>query len=123
MSRIVVPFIVLAFLFLAGCGGPPDKECINDRVCGKNRAESSWGIDAAWRCEVLIEAHARYTHRWTDGFFEEKFPTKDWLHGAKEVRLSGRSVEFQNGFGAWSRMSYTCTYDPISELVTDVTVR
>ena len=38
------------------------------------------------------------------------------------LKFTGNKVEFQNGFGAWQRMSYECTYDPVDEVVIDVRV-
>ena len=38
------------------------------------------------------------------------------------VFVIGDQVQFQNGFGAWQRMCYNCTYDPLNERVKSVDV-
>lgn len=64
----------------------------------------------------MIEAKARYTARWTDGFLENKFSRVSRAY-EEEGRLvfHGNKVEFMNGVGGWQQMSYRCVYDPIAE--------
>ena len=38
------------------------------------------------------------------------------------VILTGDSVEFQNGFGAWQTHTYSCVYDVLSKQVVNVVV-
>lgn len=38
------------------------------------------------------------------------------------LRVAGEAVFFQNGFGAWARMSYTCDYSRLMGQVVAVNV-
>lgn len=61
--------------------------------------------------------------RWTTGFLERKFDRVAVMPPAHtKLAFVGDKAEFQNGFGAWQRVRYTCIYDPLSESVTSVTV-
>lgn len=61
------------------------------------------------RCADGIERLAKFHARWVDGAFESKFSRFRWRNeAAGEVTLIGDKVEFQNGFGAYARMTYEC---------------
>ena len=48
-----------------------------------------------------------------DGIFEPKFGRFRWLNQAEGTLTKvGDRVEFQNGFGAYSRVIYECDFDP-----------
>lgn len=98
-----------------------DMACLRDIDCLANK--TSWQSAGGLACESLVEDQALYSARWTDGLAESKF-SKVALQAPtyKSFRLLGDKVEFQNGFGAWQRMRYTCEYDPINELALTVQV-
>ena len=86
--------------------------CRNDLQC--------WGdenhLEATFACQPLVEASARYTYEWTDGFLGSKFERFRWDdRQAGTVLYGGDSVRFQNAFGAWQNMTYWCKYDPATD--------
>ncbi len=56
-------------------------------------------------CAEAIELRARYGFEW------ERPKFNNVRRDGREIILSGRNIRMQNGFGAYSRMYYTCTYD------------
>ena len=96
-------------------------KCLQDIDCVAENL--TWGSEADVYCSDHIEDYARYSHEWTDGFGEKKFNRviimpPDYL----TVKFVGDKVRFQNGFGAWQRMRYTCVYDPLNNSVVEVEV-
>jgi predicted nucleic acid-binding Zn-ribbon protein len=80
--------------------GPEQKECYSQRHL----------MDAQRACRPEIEKLARYQAEWTyrlDGMFESYSVRTDG-----SILFIGNEVKFQNGFGAWSKQSYRCVYDP-----------
>ena len=83
--------------------------CLHDLKC--------WGdkhyLAATLLCKPLIERQARYAHRWTDGWLEAKFNRFMWK-GKRNGVIAYRTqkIEFQNGFGAWVKLSSWCSYNP-----------
>ena len=75
------------------------------------------------RCPSHIESLAKYDYDWTDGL-GYKFERSADL-GSGVVRYTGNNVKFQNGFGAWLIMDYSCDLDVNSMTVVayDVTGR
>jgi hypothetical protein len=70
-------------------------------------------------CSRLIERHAKYQFRW-DGM---RFSRYGWGNTDKtKIIYYGDAVQFQNGFGAWQNMIYSCSYDPGANKITDVAV-
>ncbi|MDC6454803.1 hypothetical protein PQY68_06125, partial [Planktomarina temperata] len=78
-----------------------------------------YGIMAGIRCEDYVENLAKNTFRWTDGWLEAKFPR--YLVSNDEepyvITIIGDKIEFQNGFGAWGKVTYFCKYDTKAEEV------
>lgn len=98
-----------------------DLACLKDVECAADK--SGWGFDAERKCKPLVERLAKYTARWTDGWLESGFDTvRLQPPDFKTLQYIGSKVEFQNGFGAWQRMHYTCVYDPINEEAKSVNV-
>ena len=97
-----------------------DEACLRDADCIGDK--SSWRIEAEISCSPHIENQAAYSHEWTDGWADPKFSRFATQFDGKAIRYSGDKLKFQNGFGAWQRMSYSCLYDPINERVLDVNV-
>jgi hypothetical protein len=96
-----------------------NEKCKTDLQC--------WGDKHSFRaisaCQDLIEKHAKYSFKWTDGFFGSKFSRFRWKN-KEQLTLTylGDTIQFQNGFGAWQNMRYQCGYDPINEKVLSVKV-
>ena len=86
-----------------------DLQCRQDLQC--------WGdkhlLKATFACQPMIENLAKYDYEWTDGWLEAKlqrFRWKDRKTGT--LSYTGNRVKFQNGFGAWQRITYWCHFDP-----------
>ncbi len=97
-------------------------DCRTDGQC--------WGekyhIDAETQCQPLVEQYAKYQHEWTDGFGEWRFPKWSlvgWDNSDGMLVYEGDQVKFQNGFGVWQRMYYSCYYNPDESSVVQVVVR
>ena len=95
-----------------------DEQCLRTKGCAADR--TGWKIDAQVYCRPQIENLARYSYEWTDGWTESKFDRLIVAFDHKSILYQGSKVNFQNGFGAWQRMRYSCRYDPINELVLEV---
>jgi len=93
--------------------------CRQDLQCWAGK----YSLDASGRCRRPIERLAQFDMRWTDGWTETKFPRIRW-ENQDEGRITyiGDKAQFQNGFGAWQNVIYSCTYDPATDSAIDVTV-
>lgn len=80
----------------------------------------SW---AAGPCKRSIERHAKHQAEWLDGWTTPLF-TKYLVDESNKSQITyiGDQVKFQNGFGAWTRMTYLCTYDTKRKAVTNVLI-
>lgn len=97
-----------------------DAECRKNIDCWTTRNE----LAAADACTKAIEAKAQYQAEWQDGLFGGKFSSARWAardHG--HLTFIGDSVKFQNGYGAWQKMSYQCDYNPDTGKVLEVRVK
>ena len=93
--------------------------CRQDLQCWGQK----YSIDAAVRCRGPIERLAQFDMRWTDGWTDTKFPRIRWENQDEGLIIYiGDKAQFQNGFGAWQNVIYTCTYDPATDSAIDVTV-
>lgn len=91
-----------------------------DLECLGNAGTVSAGI----RCAPEVERLAKNSMRWTDGTFEPKFSHFRWNN--KElgtVTFLGDKAEFQNGFGAYTRVTYECDLSQDFTKVLDVRVK
>lgn len=111
-----------------GLMGPPDPltDAEREQQAQEERRETEacmgdlkcWAVrhmtKANLACTPLIESLARFDHEWTTGLAgPTKFAHYEWTdHPGRELSYWGREVKFQNGFGAWQRMTYWCNYDP-----------
>ena len=114
---ILALLVAILGLLFAACGD--DAECRQDAQC--------WGdkhhFDASYDCESYVEAQALYDHDWTNGWLDDKFPYWHWEdREAGIMTYTGSEVKFQNGFGAWQRMIYQCSYDTEIKTVVDIYV-
>ncbi|ADZ72389.1 hypothetical protein [Polymorphum gilvum] len=93
--------------------------CRNDLTCWGEKAS----VVASVYCPDSIERLAKYDAEWVDGIFEPKFSHYRWRDKDRGVvTMIGDKVRFQNGFGAWMRMTYECDVDPSTDRVLDVRV-
>lgn len=82
--------------------------------CGPDEAEcyAQRHVFAAQRaCEKAVTEQAKYRARFDyslDGMFDR------YTVRGSSIVYSGERAEFENGFGAWARMRYTCEFDPSS---------
>lgn len=98
----------------------PVKCAANDLHC----VGEKHSIAASVHCPDMIERMAKHTHEWTDGVLEPKFSHYRWADQTQGVvTYIGDKVKFQNGFGAWTNMTYECDLDANTEQVVDVRVR
>ncbi|MDE2788832.1 MAG: hypothetical protein OXI81_00185 [Paracoccaceae bacterium] len=109
-----IPADLIAF------GDPTEAEMESSEDVACRQDLQCWGdkhaLAATFACQPLIESLAKYAYRWTDGWLGaklERFRWKDRKEGS--ISYTGDEVEFQNGFGAWSRMTYWCHYNPESD--------
>jgi hypothetical protein len=72
-------------------------------------------------CNPAIEDMGNYTSRWTNSWYEPRY-SHIYLNLEQENTLTmfGDSIEFQNAFGAWAKVSYVCVYDFVSRKVLTV---
>jgi hypothetical protein len=79
------------------------------------------GIEAGFACKPFVENLAKYTYRWTDGWLDTKFPSYLTSNEGEPYVLTilGDKIEFQNGFGAWSKTKYYCKYNVKTKKVLD----
>lgn len=92
-------------------------QCKSDLQCWGDRATIGAGV----YCREHIERLAKYSSRWTDGTFEQKFSRFRWLNKDKgTLTMIGDKIQFQNGFGAYQNSVYECDFDPEANVVLDV---
>ena len=94
-------------------------QCRQNLQCWADEAKSF----AEVYCADPIERLANYSARWTDSWLESKFDRIAWADQDQgHIRYIGDKAEFQNGFGAWKRVTYYCDVDVENERVIDVAV-
>ena len=122
LRAALVPIVIVAglfalafvyFLVTPGRSGPPpakpapaacaDLQCVGDK----------YAIRAGFYCATHVENLGSYSHRWTDGILESKFPAFQWRdRGAGLIRYHGQAIEFlQSSDGAWEKHRYWCDFD------------
>jgi Skp family chaperone for outer membrane proteins len=75
-------------------------------------------VAASFACTDAVQALAKWDYEWTDGWSEPKLERYRWKDKDKGiVTYIGTKIKFQNGFGAWKHMTYSCDYDPASKSV------
>ncbi len=81
-------------------------------------------IAASVYCIDPIENKAKHSVRWVDGTFELKFSRMRWTKTeGGPITVVGDKAEFQNGFGAWTRVIYECDIAEDDKTVVAVRVR
>ncbi len=102
-SIIIIGFTVLFFVV---------------QTSGKDSSESTKSpveehiIEAEIDCKPLIERHAKYSVKWTDGLLGGIF-SKAGQNG-NVISYYGDKVQLQNGFGAYATYSYKCNYNTVT---------
>lgn len=94
--------------------------CKQDIVC--------WGdrhlLKATLLCKKQIERQAKYSFKWTDGIMEGKFKSYVWQNKEKGlIAYYGDKIQFQDGFGVWGNVAYTCVFDTNFEVVDSLKIR
>ncbi|WP_454844939.1 zinc ribbon domain-containing protein [Ralstonia thomasii] len=100
---------------------PVAQECAKDDLqCKGDKAV----VAASVYCKDPIERLARHSVRWTDGTFELKFSRFRWADkAAGTLTMIGDKAEFQNGFGAYTAVTYECDLAADGKTVLDVRAR
>ncbi len=115
----LVAFIATALMF--ACSDSEEKKqadaaksaethaaCMKDLQCIGDQGTISAGL----KCPREIEKLAKGEVKWTDGTLEPKFSRFRWKdEKAGIVTHIGDKVQFQNGFGAFVNVIYTCDLD------------
>lgn len=98
-----------------------DKQCASDDL--QCRGRKLVGAATVY-CKDPIEHLASHSVRWTDGTFEHRFSESRWADKAKgTITMIGDKAEFQNGFGAYTPVTYECDMAADGKTVLDVRVR
>jgi hypothetical protein len=92
----------------------------DDLQCQGDQAIAAAGV----YCKDPIERLAKYSVRWTDdGAFDSKFSRFRWADkAAGNITMVGDKAEFQNGFGAYTPVTYECDLAADGKTVLDVRV-
>ncbi|KWN80834.1 hypothetical protein WM24_23650 [Burkholderia ubonensis] len=78
-------------------------------------------VAASVYCKDQVERLAAHSVRWTDGTFELKFSRFRWADkAAGTITYVGDKAEFQNGFGAYTPVTYECDLAADNKTVLDV---
>lgn len=88
------------------------------RARPSNKAEA-YLDDARFPCREAIESLARFDIRFAN--FDSPMPESARMLDGK-AEFYGDDLEAQNGFGAWQKMTYVCTYDPVTQVATAIVV-
>lgn len=79
--------------------------CMTDLQCLGDKGTIAAGL----RCPEHIEKLAKGAVRWTDGTLEPKFSRFRWKdEKAGVITFFGDKAQFQNGFGAYINVIYSC---------------
>jgi len=94
------------------------QECAKDDLqCKGDKAVVATSV----YCKDPVERLARHSVRWTDGTFELKFSRFRWKDkAAGTLTMIGDKAEFQNGFGAYTPVTYECDLAADGKTVLDV---
>lgn len=85
-----------------------DAECLKDLRCIGEKGVFTAGL----KCPREIEKLAKAAVKWTDGTLEPKFSRYRWKdEKAGVVTHIGDKAQFQNGYGAFVNVTYTCDLD------------
>lgn len=97
-----------------------DEKCRQDLACIAEKHLAAADV----YCKDPIEAHAKHDVKWSDGTFESKMSRYKWVDEKTKAAVIyiGDKASFQNGFGAFTPVTYLCTLDVDNDKVLDVEV-
>ena len=100
--------------------GEEAEACRRDAQCWGEK----YDLDAQFVCGPLIERRALYAHQWTEGLGGKKFTNWYWAGASDDgiIEYRGSRLKFQNAFGVWAPMVYSCKYNTMTEEVISVEV-
>lgn len=89
-------------------------ECQRDAQCWFDKYQTA----ASVYCRDVIGAQANYDVEWLDSWKQPMFTHSKWTDREGGLMMfAGDAVKFQNGFGAWQRMTYVCEFDALNNVV------
>jgi hypothetical protein len=91
--------------------------CKVDLTCWGDRFQ----VDAEVDCSPAVEKLAKFSARWTNQGLDLKFSHYRWHNLERSyVAYIGDNIQFQNGYGSYQRMTYTCVYDTVNKKIVGV---
>jgi hypothetical protein len=98
---------------VAGRAAVAQQEAIEEQA-------SNLATGAQLACKRAIEGLAKWDYDWVGPLGLPNFYAPS--DSGTTLLIEGDSLKLQNGFGAWQRHSFQCTYDKISRTITDARV-
>lgn len=126
---VVVGFFVLLFLIsnISPNKEPSNSEQVSDSIAKENKdaeclldlkcAGDKFTAESNAYCRGLLEDNAASIAKWDfkigeGGFFDFLFDKFRWADSShQQIIYIGNKAKFQNGFGAWQRVGYSCSFD------------
>ncbi|WP_146186239.1 zinc ribbon domain-containing protein [Limnohabitans sp. WS1] len=110
--------VIAAVVGLSQCMGGDDKAAkvdqppkLDDAACAKDLqcfGEKALIHNTA-QCKQAVEKLAKHDVKWTDTLLDSKFSRYRWRNQDKRIAtLIGDKAQFQNGFGAYTKIIYEC---------------
>ena len=102
-----------------------DADCRADLRCWAEKGT----VAASVYCKDRIAKLSKYDMKWTDAWYEQKFSRYKWSKTAPRdmgvITYIGDKAQFQNGFGAFQNVIYTCDIipDDKNHIIFDVSVQ
>ncbi|AYG59688.1 hypothetical protein [Rhizobium jaguaris] len=91
----------------AEAGRSSNAACKADFNCWTNKFQRT----ATNLCAQQIEHLAKNNFEWTDSFSSPKFPRARISGPGTLITYVGDKIKMQNGFGAWTIVTYECDFD------------
>ncbi len=112
---------MFVIIIIKSCGVQSDDKKNTQEKCKKSAEcwSNEHRIDAEIRCESAIERLAKYEVNWSSGPVFKGYTLKN--EGV--IRYVGDAVQFQNGFGAMTNMTYVCDYNTEQNKVISIDVQ
>ena len=96
-----------------------EAECRKDIEC----ASTKYFGAAVVACKPGIEAQAKHDVRWNDGMFNPMFTRNAFsTKYPTAIAYIGDKASFQNGFGAYTPVTYICLIDMDTEKLITVSI-
>jgi hypothetical protein len=96
-----------------------EQDCLRNLQCIADR----FSLRIQSTCRKAIERYAKYDFKWTTGVTTPMFSRLKWANNEKTaISYIGDKIKFQNGFGAWQNMIYTCNLNFEKNEITKVTI-